>query len=74
MTVRVAIDMDEDQKARLDELAAGRDATAAELIVEAVSSYLDEAEAYRKFVEVGRDDVAAGHVRRFVGSRGPLRP
>jgi len=62
MTVRVAIDIDEDLKAQLDELAKGREGTAADLIVEAVRSYLGKAEAYRDYVQVGLDDVAAGRV------------
>jgi predicted transcriptional regulator len=62
MTVRVEIDLEEDQKAQLDELATGRGGAAADLIVEAVRNYLRDADAYRKFVQVGLDDVAAGRV------------
>lgn len=61
MTVRVQVDIADEQKARLDALAAGRGAQAADLIVEAVESYLEDGD-YQAGVDRGLAAVAAGEV------------
>jgi predicted transcriptional regulator len=72
MTVRVEIDLEEDQKAQLDELATGRGGAAADLIVEAVRNYLEEAD-YRAGVERGLAALEAGDVLDWTDAERELR-
>lgn len=72
MTVRVQVDIADEQKARLDALAAGRGAQAADLIVEAVESYLEDGD-YRAGVERGLAAVAAGDVIDWTDAERQLR-
>jgi predicted transcriptional regulator len=73
MTVRVAIDLDEEQKARLDALAQSREASPADLIVEAVTAYLEHDAWFRAEVQKGLDDVAAGRVHDWREVKAELR-
>lgn len=72
MTVRVEIDLDEDQKTRLDELATGRGGDAADLIVEAVRTYLEDAD-YRAGVERGVAAMEAGETIDWTDAERELR-
>ena len=65
MMARVAIILDDEQKARLDALAETRQASAADLATEAVSEYLQHDAAFRLAVEEGLDAGLAGDVADF---------
>ncbi|HEY1749648.1 MAG TPA: hypothetical protein VGG29_00160 [Caulobacteraceae bacterium] len=58
MTSQLAITIDDEQKQRLEALAAARSATPAQVAAQAVAEYLAEDAEFRRAVEEG---MAAGH-------------
>lgn len=73
MTARLAITLNDDQKARLDTLARARQASAADVAVEAVTQYLDNDTAFRAAVEVGLAAGRNGDVSDFAPFASGLR-
>jgi predicted transcriptional regulator len=65
MTVRISVPLEGDQKARLDALAAARQETAADIVVEAVAQYLEYDSAFRRAVEEGLTAARRGDVSDF---------
>lgn len=73
MTARLAITLNDDQKARLDTLARARQASAADVAAEAVAQYLDNDAAFRAAVEVGLAAGRNGDVSDFAPFAAGLR-
>src|SRR6185369_4009070 len=63
MVAKVAITLTDDQQARLEQIAEARQESVVAMVEEAVAEYLDADAEYRKYVQEGLDDVAAGRVR-----------
>ena len=62
MTIHVSIPLEEDQIARIDEIAAARSETPAKVLAEVVSEYLEYDAAFRAAVQVGMDAAARGEL------------
>ena len=60
MTIQLAITLDAEQKTRLDAIAEARDETAADVVNEAVTRYLDYDAWFRARVQEGLDSLARG--------------
>lgn len=73
MTNRVAITLTDDQKARLEQIAEAREETLVAAVEEAVSEYLDYDAEFRKAVQEGMDDVAAGRTHLWEDVKAELR-
>jgi predicted transcriptional regulator len=73
MTNRVAITLTDEQKARLEQIAAAREETLVATVQEAVAEYLDYDAEFRKAVQEGLDDVAAGRTRPWTDVKAELR-
>lgn len=73
MPARLAITLNDDQRARLDTLARARQASAADVAIEAVTQYLDNDAAFRAAVEAGLAAGRAGDVSDFAPFAAGLR-
>ena len=60
MTVHVTLELTEDQKTRLDELAKWQDARVETIVLDAVERMLDYDNWYRKQVQEGLDELDRG--------------
>jgi len=63
MTNRVVITLTDEQKARFEAIAEARQEPFVTAVEEAVAEYLDYDAEFRKAVQEGLDDVAAGRTR-----------
>lgn len=73
MPARLAITLNDDQRALLDNLARARQASAADVAIEAVTQYLDNEAAFRAAVEAGLAAGRAGDVSDFAPFAAGLR-
>ena len=73
MTHRVAIDLTDEQKARLEQIAEAKDETLVAAVEEAVTQFLDRDAEYRLYVQQGLDDIAAGRTRPWEEVEAELR-
>jgi len=73
MVAKVAITLTDEQQARLEQIAEARQESVVAMVEEAVAEYLDADAEYRKYVQEGLDDVAAGRVRDWEDVRAELR-
>ncbi|WP_337189001.1 hypothetical protein [Phenylobacterium sp.] len=73
MTHRVAITLTDEQKARLERIAEAREGTLVAAVEEAVTQFLHKDEEYRRYVQEGLDDIAAGRTRPWAEVRAELR-
>lgn len=73
MTNRVAITLTDEQKARLEQIAEAREETLVATVQEAVAKFLDRSEEYRRYVQVGLDDIDAGRTRPWEEVEAELR-
>ena len=73
MTNRVNITLTDEQKARLEQIAEFKDETVVAMVQEAVTEYLDYDAEFRKAVEEGLADVAAGRVHDWEDVKAELR-
>jgi len=73
MVAKVAITLTDEQQARLEQIAEARQESVVAMVEEAVAEYLDADAEYRKYVQEGLDDVAAGRVRDWEEVRAELR-
>ena len=72
MAAKVAITLTDEQQARLEQIAEARQETVVAMVQEAVAEYLDADAEFRKAVQEGLDDVAAGRVRDWEEVRAEL--
>lgn len=63
----------DEQKARLEQIAEARETTVVGAVEEAVTEYLDYDAEFRKAVQEGLDDVAAGRVHDWEDVKAELR-
>jgi predicted transcriptional regulator len=73
MTNRVVINLTDEQKERLEQIALAREETLVAAVEEAVSRYLDKDAEYRKYVQEGLDDIAAGRVHNWEDVKAEMR-
>ena len=73
MTHRVAITLTDEQKARLEQIAEAREGTLVTAVEEAVTQFLHKDAEYRRYVQEGLDDIAAGRTRPWTEVRAELR-
>ncbi|MDZ4373243.1 MAG: hypothetical protein U1C74_17720 [Phenylobacterium sp.] len=73
MPHRVAITLTDEQKTRLEQIAETRDGTLATAVEEAVTQFLDKDAEYRRYVQEGLDDIAAGRTRPWEEVEAELR-
>ena len=72
MSHQLAITLTDEQKAELERIAEAREETLVATVQEAVAEYLDKAAEYRRYVQEGLDDIAAGRVRPWEEVRADL--
>ena len=73
MANRVNITLTDEQQARLEQIAEARGGAVATAVEEAVAEYLDYDAEFRKAVQEGLDDVAAGRVHDWEDVKAELR-
>ena len=73
MVAKIDITLTDEQQARLAQIAYAREESLVAVVEEAVAEYLDADAEYRKAVQAGLDDVAAGRVRDWEDVRAELR-
>lgn len=73
MVAKIDITLTDEQQARLSEIAYARQESLVAVVEEAVTEYLDADAEYRKYVEEGLADFAAGRVRDWEEVREELR-
>jgi predicted transcriptional regulator len=73
MTFQVVITLTDEQKARLEQIAEAREETLVSAVEEAVTAFLHRDEEYRKYVQEGLDDIAAGRTRPWEEVEAELR-
>lgn len=73
MTHRVVITLTDEQKARFEQIAEARQETMVAAVEEAVVEYLDYDAEFRRAVQQGLDDVAAGRTRPWEEVEAELR-
>jgi len=73
MTNRLAIELTDEQKARLEQIAEHREETLVATVQEAVAAFLHKDAEYRAYVQEGIDAAARGEVYDWEDVKAELR-
>ena len=73
MANRVNITLTDEQQARLEQIAEFKEETVVAMVQEAITEYLDYDAEFRKAVEEGQADAAAGRVHDWEDVKAELR-